>query len=380
MAGVASILLAWAAQAAAAAGAPPGAEEMPAQAVDHVAVVEQAAMHGYLARRREIIRSGTWLREARFAPDERGTSYSDFASGATFRIGLNPLGAVLSVSASRHRPGGYYFQTRRTATGRRDTALGEDCAIWSLVRIGDAEGEGIEVQVCETADGIQLWRRALSRRNGTLLSEERATSFERRPVRPEEVRPPADLFALAPWPRGAAVPAPDVPGYEVRLTSRSRGAVQEQILRRHGPLWSGQRDSDGGTRQYWARDAVSRFSYSAEPDGRPLELAVSRLGPGPRLVELGPPRWQRVGGRAPRTVLRERCTWQEDASVRSTDIHYTCRTADEIPLMLEDDWHWDSVTDIWVARSLVRRAWAPGDFAPPAAATDWASWGVAPPP
>lgn len=351
---------------------------MPAQAADHVVVVEQAAMHGSLARRREIRRSGPWLREETFARDRPGLSHSNFASGTTFQIARDPLGAILGVTASRDEPG-EYFRYRRTPTGRHDNVLGEDCQVWSLVRIGDADGEGIEVQACETADGIQLWSRALSRRNGTLLSDERAISLERRPVQPGEVLPPADFFSRAPWPTLAGAGA--ARGYEVVLASTSRGRRLETVVRgQSGAGGSRSDDHIDGDRSYWATDGTRRLSYRAGADGRPLRLSVEVIeAASPRPVRLLSGRWEALPGRRAERVLGERCTWQEETSIRSTDAHYECRTADGVPLMLEDHWHWDSIVDRYRAERVARRPLTGADLSVPAAATDWASWGVAPP-
>lgn len=76
-------------------------------------------------------------------------------------------------------------------------------------------------------------------------------------------------------------------------------------------------------------------------------------------------------------MLGERCTWQEDTGIQLSDAHYECRTSDRVPLMLEDHWHWVDAIDIYTARSLSRRPLGSHVFAPPAAAVDWAAWGVA---
>ena len=345
---------------------------MPPAAADHVVVmgVVESPGIGSGPNRRTTMRSGQWVREERAYADRTETAYADLAAGTTYRIERDPAGAVRRLTVERYRAGDRFHAVARAATGRRDTALGEACEIWTIT------GQYYHVESCETADGIQLWSRHPSPGAGPDIFAARALSIERRPVRPEEVRPPPDFFRLAPWP---AVSAGGEPGYEVRLVSTTRGEARRQVVRRQGDAGSARSDSDDGTRYFSAGNARAHFYYRAERDGRPIELKVELWSASPFGGAFRrPDRWQPVRGRRPRTVLGERCTWQDETSIQSTDIHYECRTADGIPLMLEDDWEWDDVTDIWTARSLDRRPLTQADMAPPAAAVDWAAWGMAP--
>ncbi len=348
---------------------PPDAQELPAVASDHVvARVREGRCCGH--RRRTITRSGSWVRDERLYADRSETSYSDFASGTSLRIWRDSTGEVQKVAIERSRSRRSSLFIRRTPTGRRDTALGEPCTIWSLA------AEGYRLESCETADGIQLWRRHPSPRDGSNLSSEDAVLVERRPVRPDEVRPPADFFRLMPPIRTDAATGPDSSGYEVRLVSRGSGRAREQVRRESGSLASGHFDQDG-MRSYWGSDGATAFSYRTDGDGVPISLEISRIDTeGPRPV---PARWEPVPGRRPRSVLGERCTWQQRADIRSTDIRHECRTADGIALMTFTDPHWDSRDVHYRATHLSRGPLARGAFAVPAAALDWAAWGVAPP-
>lgn len=346
--------------------------DAPPIAADHAVVMDVVESPGIGSgpNRRTIIRSGQWVREERAYADRTETAYADLAAGTTYRIVRDPAGAVQRLTVERYRAGDRVHAVSRAATGRRDNALGEACEIWAIT------GQYYHVESCETADGIQLWSRFPSPGAGPDIFAARAISIERRPVRPEEVRPPADFFRLAPWP---TLSATGQAGYEVRLVSTTRGEARVQVRRQRADSGSGRSDSDDGTRYFWASNGIARYSYRAEADGRPIKLEVELRSASPfggafRRLD----RWVPVRDRRVRTVLGERCTWQDETSIQSTDIHYECRTRDGIPLMLEDDWHWDDVTDIWTARSLARRALTEGDMAPPPPAVDWAAWGVAP--
>jgi len=366
MAGVVSLLLALTAQAAASPPPPPGAENLPARAVDHVVVLEErrADCSNCPLHRRTIARSGSWVKDERIDSQGSRTIYSDFASGTSFTLYRNRDGAVAGLVVERNfEPDGRYG-IRRQSTGDRDVAAGEPCAVWTQF----SAVIGTETKSCETADGILVRTRHL----GRVIAD--AVSVERRPVRPEEARPPADLFAMVRWPR---FDRPEGMGYEVVLTSRSRGTERTSVLRRQGRLTSSRREGrrDEGL-EFSASDGVTSYSYQVDPRGRAVRLnaGLPRL----RISDI-PSRWEAVPGRRVRRVLGEPCTWQINAAFQSTDTHYQCRTADGVPLMLEDQWHWDSIVDVYTARRLTRRPLTEVDIAPPAAADDWATWGVTPP-
>lgn len=362
---MAAAILAIAAQAAAAVHAPPPrAEFLPPRAVDHIVVMEERRGDCPTCppHRRTIARSGSWVKDERAYPDGVETTYSDFASGTSFTLRRNREGAVEKLDVERNfEPRGQY-EVRRQATGRRDSVLGEPCEIWVLVNTLVQP----EMESCESADGIILWGRFLGR------FSPRALSVERRPIRPEEVRPPADLFALAPWPgRGAGASAGAV-GYEVTLVASGRGEGRVRILRDQGDLHSSRSEHEDGRFQS-ASDGASRFLYLVDAGGRPRRLEVERLAG--RYVA----RWEPVPGRPPEQVLGESCIWQDDSNTWTSDPSHECRTADGVPLMRETRWHYTGDVQIERARSVTRLPLAEADLAPPAEALDWASWGVTPP-
>jgi hypothetical protein len=353
-----------------AAATPPEAEYLPAQAVDHVVVMDErrADCSNCPLHRRTITRSGSWVKDERSYSDRTETIYSDFASGTSFTLHRNREGALVTLLVERNfEPEGRYG-VRRRPTGRRDSGLGEPCEIWTLTTtLSQTEQES-----CESADGVLLW----SRSHGQVSPQ--AVSVERRPVRPEEVRPPADLLDRVPWPRFDRAAPMGQGGYEVELTSRSRGTERTSTLLSQGSLHSSRsedRRDEGLT--FVAGDGRTSYRYQVDVRGRAVQLQAGL--PRLRLNDI-PARWEQVAGRNARRVLGEQCTWQINASLQSTDTHYQCRTTDGVPLMLEFNWHWDSVIDIYTARRVMRRPLTAADIAPPAAALDWASWGVTPAP
>ncbi|HKR23775.1 MAG TPA: hypothetical protein VJS15_00815, partial [Allosphingosinicella sp.] len=166
-------------------------------------------------------------------------------------------------------------------------------------------------------------------------------------------------------------------GYEVVLTSRPGGVERTTVLRRQGNLrFNRQEGRDDGTLYFSGGDGTASYVYQVDPQGRATRLEAGL----PRLRGWGgDPRWEVVPGRRPRRVLGETCTWQDETSIRSSDIHYDCRTADGIPLMTETRWHWTGEVEIERARRLVRRPLTEADLTLPPEARDWANWGVAPP-
>jgi hypothetical protein len=361
--GVAAFLSALAVQAAAPAAAPPGADNLPAQAVDHIVVMEdrRADCATCASYRRTITRSGSWAKDEHAYADHSETIYSDFASGTSFTLRRNRAGVLERLLIERDFETRGRSGMRRARTDRRDTLLGETCEIWTVT----SRLLSTETETCETADGIMLWRRFLDR------VSPRAVSVERRAVRPEEVRPPAGLFAEAPWPTLDRRSAAGAVGYEVQLAV---GRDDMTALRGQGGNVSGwSRDPRDGL-SVWGTGGDRRFSYRADAKGRPVRLEVDLHGDRGYVA-----RWEAVAGRPPRRVLGESCIWQDDANTWSSDESFDCRTADGIPLLLETSWHWTGETEIKRARSLARRPLTDADMAPPPGTRDWASWGVTPP-
>ena len=365
------LLLAQAGAAAAPPLLPPEAPFAPAHAADHVATMEvrtgsrfPISDHGSL-----VIRSGPRIREERLARTESEVHFSDFSTGFSFSILRDPEGAIQHLRIERFPASDARHAYRRTRTGRADTPAGLACDIWI---VPNANGSGGE-EVCETEDGIQLWRGAGDPHRVV------TASFARRQVRPEEVRPPRDFMRLIPWTNALGRASPDG-DYEIRMTPEpgSAGGATELLFRRHGGTSYGRSAFADGLRTYWLRNDAALIVYSEEADGRPLIFDVTRIPNS--LITLLADNWAPVPGRRPERVLGERCTWQVYTSVMN-DPNRSCRTADGIPLKTEQQREGDSSkVDVYVARSLSRRPLADADFALPARIFDWAAWERAPAP
>ena len=351
---------------AAAVADPPNARGLPAAAADHVTVAEvpRSSCLTCDAHRRTVTRSGSWVRVDRVYADRNETDHSDFATGISLSIGRDRGGGVQHVIVQRGRPGEWGALTRR-ATGRRERALGEECEIWSVTG-------GIS-QRRELRDGRRHPALEPASRKPRDGREVRAASFERRAVREEEVRPPADLFALAPWPRLEA----GRPGYEVVFAGPRHGEPAIQARRSQGSAGSGYRDREWGDgRSYWAGDGERFYNFDVDAQGRPLKLIVQLIDADPlrRRLRMREPRWERVPGRGPRSVLGERCAWQDDMTCgratrtsnagRKRACRCCSRTGGTGP-----------TPAIHRAQSLTRRPLTAANLAPPPAARNWARWG-----
>jgi hypothetical protein len=353
----------------------------PVGAADHEAIVLYDEGVGQnRARRLSLVRSGRWLREG----DGLSTTHSDFESGTSVGYMRDEAGQYRHLAITRAATSDIYGRYRRERTGGQDRALGEACEIWRLVRAGDTDRNGIEVQSCETRDGIQLWTRSRSRRTGSVLNESRMLSFRRRAVRPGEVRPPADLLRWAYWrdlaPLGAMPAQPRAQfDYDLRLTAAGLGGEQSRILRRRGP-WTYTESVLGEARRSIGIDnRVIMLAYHAEADGRPISLTVSRLSPEQLLANDGAGH-RRLDPPESGQVIGETCFWSDHVShygvVVTSGSHRECLTADGLPLRVANH-HRGWIANL-TATALRRGSPPRAALMPPREAFDWARWGIRP--
>jgi hypothetical protein len=345
----------------------------PPQAVNHVVHLEVVDGHGASSGDRSIVyRSGSLIRtDSTLYGRSTESNYTDLARGLAVSAARDSDGIVQGVTIGRpfDRP------RRRPPTGRQGRVLGENCTIWRLSQ----EHQDTGTEICETADGILLsqafW---YPRPDDRTVMYQRATAVERRAVSLEELLPPRDLLALAfaPSPAASAAAAAAAPDHEVEMVGNDR-ADGSYVLRSHGRFFSNSRQAPGERALYVGNGAVS-VDYKEDEAGRPVSLAIARMGSGPFAGIVA--RWGRIRGRAPERLLGETCLWQEDLAIQSTDRNYYCRTADGIILKEEHWFHWTGRTQRFTARRLSRRPLADTDFAPPARALDWAHWGITPAP
>lgn len=337
---------------------PPGLEDLPSAAADHVVVMDviEGACIGCGPHRRTITRSGRWVKDVRVFADRTTTLYGDFRTNTTYGIVRDRAGQVISLSVSTAR-GSFFPPRRREATDRRGNVSYHRCRVWLL------KSEYSETEVCETEEGVQLWSQSPDNAHAS-----RTNSIDIHPVNEDEVRPPADFFQLASWPATESGA-----GYDVRLTTSSRDEPRVEIRRHQGKLTYIAREGGQDARTFYVSDGERRYSYREDSNGQPIELEIELH---PRIRILGSREWRPVPDRSPRMVLGERCTWFADGDANVSDVYYECRTADSVPLLVDVDLHWDSRNDFWTAQSLYRGTLASDAFAPPPRATSWAHWGA----
>lgn len=340
-------------------------------ATDYVVHGEIVPDHGASSGDRRIVyRSGNLMRtEWTLYRDRSGTTYVDFARRLSLEVLRDREGTPTRVTIQSSAR--LSADARRRATGRRDRALGEDCAVWRVFEENSASGR----EICETVDGIMLWNAFWYPPGNRTVFYERATAIERRAVRPEEVLPSATLFALAlepPPPRGTDGASSD---FEVEMVG-ARRTDGSYVQRRHAGF-SSRESRELGLHSIETDNGAIRVSYSETEAGLPVSMQIIRSASGPRRGRVF--QWENVPGRAPERLLGETCIWQENVAIRGTDQFYECRTADGIPLKTEANFEWTGLRR-FTARRLSRRPLADADFAPPARALDWATWGITPAP
>lgn len=339
-------------------------------AVDHVAVVIVDPGHGPEPReqRREIARSGPWLREA-IGPT---VSHHDFATGASVTHWRDDASGYRGFMINRHPSDDRPYRYRRARTGERDHALGEECVVWRSDR-ADAPATSPYYLTCETADGIQLWSRTVSSVPGLALGWSRTVSFTRRPVPAAEVRPPRRLLRWQSWrdlatAADAVATAPGPPrNYEVRLEG-SRGRERAQIFRAsHGWAYSEVRGQ--ALRSISIRGNGVVIDYREEPNGRPVALTVRQVtAPERPFVQLPVP----DGPPAPpfEQVIGETCSWAPPDNYRR------CVTRDGLPLRIQYE-HRGLIADL-TATFLARRQLPISALEPPQSAFSWSAWDIVP--
>lgn len=252
-----------------------------------------------------VTRSGEWMR--RDLGGDLPVGYSNFATGVSIEIMRDPTGRPSYLSADRDPADDSYNIYTRVRTGERDAHLGETCEIWRYTHDTEPRDDSIRLS-CVTDDGVELWSGSLNS-DGEVIKATHAISVERRRVRADEVRSPADALDWEAWTSGIAA-MPDAPNDEVILVpspsnwSRGDPAV---IRRRAGWTYSagqGWRSFNPGLLSvFLTHEAGGLYlNYSADSDG-PLRLSIVRQSvQGERIGPL-------IETEVSETVLGERCIW-----------------------------------------------------------------------
>lgn len=343
---------------------------LPPTAADHVVTMERTPRQS-LPRgvgRTVVHRSGTLLREDVTYRSGVTRAYVNLARNTSVVLGLDDEGRTVGFAISANGLSPIPGYRRLAPTGRRDREGGKDCGISRMVMNIMPSG----YEVCETADGIQLWRATWYPAGGSTRMESRATTIERRPVLPAEVLPPRDLLALTG--RVASRGATGEADYEVHLTAQSDESYR-LVLRRRGGLRAREWWSPNESRWLDVTGDAAALRFAETKRGQPLMLSLN-LQERPQSTD----RWEVAGNRQPEQLLGETCIWLRDRMPPNEDGQSECRTRDGIPLMTETRSHNGGMVTRSVARSFSRRTPDLAHFTPPARALDWGTWGITPAP
>ena len=304
-------------------------------APDYVATIFVKLYHGATFREVRTVHNG-WTRvDGNFDQKAyRSTSYFGpeglfitFAREPSAEIEGHDWLHVMRGSASAHlnRWGDSPFRT-----GERQTLLGEGCEVWNLSKaLARPDGRRLS---CVTLDGIELW----SRTENDILpgTSFEATAIVRKPVDPDEVRPPREKLDLKSWlttPKGMPTPSNSSGDVTVIMQSRIKAnpdrQVQTRTIRRHYP-WTYTEDVDGrGGRKITFKNEVERLSifFQSSATDEPVQLSIRkalRAFADQKLPDSG----------RTETILGEICMVSEEKFREGNSNQ--CRTTDDV--MLKD--------------------------------------------
>jgi hypothetical protein len=279
---------------------------------------------------RVVVHHGEWTRVATIADSPNATYYHDGGR-------ISVIGSSLVVLRGPQLEDLIEFAPRNT--GERQTHLGESCTVWEVSRTkpsGIPGDSGIIYLSCVTDDGIELSQKLLTSHDVILSAE--ATQIERRPVSPEDVRPPDSAFALD-WPDRDTLPPipPEKPDHEVVMEEAippGKVGTTIRIVRRHGP-WQFTDETAGKLRTTRVKSDYGRtwFEYASDESGAPKRLIINRYTPTPaeqaqvRAVLPQPKREDWTD-----TVLGETCHWFDMTPGMRDGGTSSCLTEDGIPL------------------------------------------------
>ncbi len=212
---------------------------------------------------------------------------------------------------------------------------------------------------CLTADGILLWQSIVGKHGE--LSSARAISIARRPVRPKEAQPPADLMRLNSWrmamPSGSSMPNDEV---VLRAAPEPGGREESLDIRRLGSIVVTDHRSARGRTRTFSGQGMS-LTLDEQPDGALDQLAIARTPRGAGTTgPFGKPVHPAPGKK---TILGESCTMFDLAPGVSDFARTECRTRDGLVLE-QSTWTRGggaTLTAVSIARGRVR----PADVVPP---------------
>jgi hypothetical protein len=341
---------------------------------DHVVTMVESQYSRKIAAW-NVTHQGDWTRVDRVSDSYSFTEYVSTNGIANLRI----HGQDSAVSFVHGREPNYSGADREARnTGERQTHLGENCTVWDVWRIKrERAGYDLSHLSCITDDGIELWQRSVG--GNSVVSSAEATRVERRPVAPDEARPPLTLLTLDWWDQNVPAPtAPATPDHEtiMELSGNSAEAGKSiRVTRRLGPWQSLGETVNGVLRSlHITHDSHQmRFDYSNGEPSAPKRLDITRAAsaPGnPATPASGQPRDMNRS----EAILGETCGWFDTAPEMADAGRSACLTRDGI--VLKEEGHSRSTNWTWTAVRLTRRAVSLDEIKPPAALLEPQLWGV----
>jgi hypothetical protein len=324
---------------------------------------------------RKITHHGDWTRVDQGSLD-RGTSVEYFSSNG-IAISKASKGSLYLVRDKE--PNDLRYEREPRNKGERRTYHGESCTGWDAWRTPSQRSH----LSCVTDDGIELLQGDVYDKKDPIRSAG-AIRIERRPVAPEEARPPRSILTVDWWDRDDPSSIPStIPDHETvfELTSTSAKTKPEVLIRTvrtHGS-WQFLEETVDGARNYltinYPKMAVS---YTRDKSGEHQNLAFTVYDPplskDPALTSAPQnPRQPRDLGRS-EAILGESCRWfdmtnTEDAGTRA------CRADDGIVLK-ETRWVHTRSDKTWTAIRVARRPITIDEVRPPAELLSPQTWGI----
>ena len=336
---------------------------------DHVATMVEHLGRGDHAL--TVTHHGEWTRVDRNDGQRLTTEYVGHG-GATqvyvYPDGTDYFQAVFTIPGTDYGP---LWDTSVRKTDEHGTVLGEPCTVWN-VRRDSRPGrgrKGLEKLSCISEDGIELsyqWIGSLGS-----LSSTHATHVERRPVDPNDVRPPRALLTLDWWDQVGSAPAttPPTPDYETVMGPEGQVADGLELVRttRHHYPWTYVEESKGGVRlNLTISHELNWTGIVFYDDGKQKQLAITksrRPSPQQNPKDLN----------EEEVVLGESCRWFDLTQAMDAGVD-ECRTNDHIALK-HRRWVFGSSRTL-TAGHFLRRPVGLNEVRPPAAILDPSFWGL----
>jgi hypothetical protein len=339
---------------------------------DYVVTIVESE-YGKEVAARNVTHHGNWTRVDRIKDAYSVTEY--FSADGLTNVRTDGQGSVVSFQRGRE-PDYSAIDREAHSTGERQAHLGENCTAWDVWRTRkEKAGYSLSRLSCVTDDGIEL---RLSYVGGSdVVSSAEATRVERRPVAPDEARPPRTLLTLDWWDRNVPLPtAPAIPDHEtiMEISGGSSGPGQSIRATRRLGQWEYLEETVSDVRRSLVimHDShLMRFEYAGDKSGTPKRLTIMRLDPGPAdaIAPTRPADMNRF-----QTILGETCHWFDMMPGMADAGRSACLMNDGI--VLKDERYNRTTRETWTAVRLTRRPVHLDEIKPPAALLEPQLWGI----